>query len=333
MREEIQHSMPMTEVPARQIPGLRYAMALGAGIRQIMMTTWGGLGDQVCGEPALRYAFKLYPDYKISLYTSFPELFKHMPFQKIYSKDQQHQLKDDEWLTLHTNSPHNNMSRDFLAHHFTQCVDFSTLCAFQRQLPLKDRHVQLQGDKMEQTQPIVIHPGRHWQSKTFPKSWWNGVIKWIVDEFGPENVCIVGKDIDKDTGTVDVDTAGAIDLRNKLSLRELVTVCKAAKVILTNDSAPLHIGAAGDAWVLFVASCKESEHLLHWRYGKWAWRMEALELDGLWNHIDTRPVRETPLSIDTMPNWLLYQLLPTPYDVLERVKAAYENYGQTYGQR
>lgn len=303
----------MIDVPAKHIPPFRYKFAREAGVKQIMMTTWGGMGDQVCAEPALRYAFKLFPGYEISLLTSFPELFAHLPFKKVFLKSEAAELNEDEWLVLHTNHPHSNMTRDFLAHHFTQCVDFSSLCAFQRQLPIADRHIQLPEWDM-QVHPgsrIIIHPGRHWQSKTFPKAWWNELIKRVSDSHS--GVVIVGKDVDEHTGTVDVDVPNnCLDLRNKLSIPELTMILKKAKVVITNDSAPLHMAAAGDAHILFVATCKEPDHLMHWRHGKFGWRMHSLGLDGLWNHQSSCPIREEALNIDTMPVGLLEKCLPLP---------------------
>jgi len=312
-------------VPPRQIPPFRYKIAMDAGIKQIMMTTWGGLGDQVCGEPALRYAFKLFPDYEISLLTSFPELFTHLPFKRIYSKNEAPTLNDEDWLVLHTNHPHENMARDFITHHFTQCVDFSTLCAFQRQIPIKDRHVQVaRGDKgpvpINQTR-IVLHPGRHWQSKTFPKAWWDELLRRVCDSHS--GVAIVGKDVDEHTGTVDVEVPrNCLDLRNQLSLVELSTVLQDARLVMTNDSAPLHIAAAGDAHILFVATCKEPDHLLHWRHGKFGWRMKNLGLDGLWNHQSSCPIREEPLTIDVMPQGVLERSLPLPRVVAGEITKA-----------
>jgi len=317
----------MVDVPAKNIPPFRYDIAKKAGIKQIMMTTWGGLGDQVCGEPALRYAFKLFPDYEISLLTSYPELFTHLPFKAIINNKslEAKSLNDDEWLVLHTNHPHHSMARDFLAHHYTQCVDFASLCAFQRQLPIRDRQIQIaKGDRVVDLwqSRIVIHPGRHWQSKTFPKAWWDEVIQRLCQTYS--GVVIVGRDVDEETGTVPVEVPeNCIDLRNKLTLAQLATILTEAKVVVTNDSAPLHIAAAGDAHILFLATCKEADHLMHWRHGEFGWRMKNLSLDGLWNHQDSCPIRDEPLTIDTMPSGLMEKCLPNPRVVIEQVRKAF----------
>lgn len=318
----------MLDVPAKHIPAIRYSLAKKDNVKQILMTTWGGLGDQVCAEPTLKYAFTLFKDYEISLMTSFPELFTHLPFVNIFKSGspESMRLNEDEWLILHTNHPNNCMTRDFITHNYTHCVDFSSLCAFQRQLPIKDRTIKLSCDEQDRVLPfgqgrIIIHAGRHWQSKTFPATWWNKVIKLISDNFS--GVVLVGKDVDQETGTVEVEqNINVIDLRNKLTLRQLALILGEAKVVLTNDSAPLHMATIGDAYILFIASCKQDDYLYHWRNSFFGYKMKNLGRDGLWNHQDSCPIRDEPLTIDTISNGLLNNLLPHPEVVLKNVKIA-----------
>ena len=318
----------LVQVPAKQVPPYRYAIAKEREIKQIMMTTWGGLGDQVCGEPALRYAFKLFQGYEISLLSSFPELFQHLPFECRYHKSFAANLNDQDWLVIHTNPSQFTMSRDFVNHHFTQVVDFSTICAFQRQLPIVDRTVQLAKSDWHTKNdfPILIHPGRHWSSKTFPKAWWEQVIAKLAARF-PGKIAIIGKDIDRETGTVDVALPVGVvtDLRNKLDLLDLSSACQAAKVVITNDSSPLHIAAAGDATILFIASCKEADHLMHWRMNQWTrkvefgHKMKNLGRDGLWNHQSSIPIRDTDFRIDIMDESLMEKILPDSSVVVDEV--------------
>lgn len=322
----------MIDVPAKQIPPFRYQIARDSKIKQVMLTTHGGLGDQVCAEPTLRYAFKLFEGYEISLLTAFPELFTHLPFKNVFqSKSPEAKaLIEDEWLVLHTYHPENHMNQDFLSHTYTHCVDFSSISAFQRQLPIADRHVKLPSVIVPalvatDRRRIVIHPGRHWPSKTFPKAWWDEVIKRLCQSYS--GVAIIGKDISEDAGTVDVEIPdNCTDLRNKLSTNELLQVLREADAVITNDSAPLHIAAAGNAFIFFIATCKEPDYLLHWRHGRFGWRMRNLGTDGLWNHQNSCPVREESLFIDKMPPGLLERCLPTSAVVLREVARALTEY-------
>jgi len=313
-----QLKVPMVEVPARQIPGLRYSLAIKAGVKQIMMTTWGGLGDQVCAEPTLRYAAKLFDGYDICLMTSYPQLFTHIKFKKVFTKGDLAVLSDDDWLVLHTYMPPHNMGGEFVVHHYTQAVDAASLYAFQRQLPVQDREISLPGAPLTFRQPdIVIHPGRHWPSNTFPKHWWSEVIARIASS--GVTVGIVGKDVSEDIGTVDVDLPkNCLDLRNRLSLEELVSVLQMTRVVLTNDSAPLHIAASGWAKILFLAGAKHPDYITHWRNGVFGARMENLTTGGLWDSQESSPARETPLSVDAMDPSEYDRILPTPAHVAGR---------------
>lgn len=329
MREDLKNDPDlMIQVPVKQVPPFRYAVAKEKGIKQIMMTTWGGLGDQVCGEPTLRYAFKLFEGYEISLLSSFPDLFTHLPFKNIFHKSHSPNLNDAEWLVLHTNTPHDNMARDFITHHFTQVVDFGSLCALQRQLPIEDRAVKLAQSSwaLSWDYPILIHPGRHWTSKTFPKYWWDDVIGSLAKMY-PGRIALIGKDIDKDTGTVSVTVPpGVTDLRNKLNLLDLSSALQGAAVVITNDSAPLHIAAAGWAKIIFVASCKEADHLKHWRRNnenwqvEWAWRMANVERTGLWNMQSSIPIRDSEFRIDRMSPGMMEKVLPATWEILSEVE-------------
>lgn len=314
----------MVEVPAKQIPPFKFQIADKSGVTQIMMTTGGGLGDQVCAEPALRHAFEVFKGHEISLITDYPDLFRHLPFKRIYARKEAADLVDDEWIALHTYLPIGNMGADFVGHHFTQAVDYASLCALQRQLPVRDRQIKLTHAvpaDPEQTR-IAIHPGKYWPANTFPREWWSTVISMLCEIY-PNQVAIVGKDVSEDHGTVDVIVPdGCVDLRNKQSITELAGVLFHADVVITNDSGPLHVAAAGEAHILFIAGSKHPDYITHWRRGQFGWRMKNLGLDGLWNHQSTNPIRRAPLQMDEMSAEVNARVLPTPASVVYQVRHA-----------
>src|ERR1035437_3929426 len=79
------------QIPARMMPGFRTNEAIQNKVeRNLLFKTWGGLGDQICAEPTIRYAFKEFKDCTISLATEHPGLFDHLPFKKTFDlKDSQ----------------------------------------------------------------------------------------------------------------------------------------------------------------------------------------------------------------------------------------------------
>lgn len=299
-------------INAKDLPSYRLAQETS----KIMMTTWGGLGDQVCAEPALRYAFKLFPNHEISLLTSFPELFSHLPFHKVYTKDQTSELNEADYIVIHTNH-HGGIGSEFLHHHFTQPVDFSTLCAFQRQIPIKERIIRTPFPTVREFD-VLLHPGRHWPSKTFPREWWEAI---ALELSGRRiNVAIVGKDISSELGTVEMDVPiGAVDLRNKLTLPEFVSQLLGTKVLITGDSAPLHLASSGTAHIGFVTTSKHPDHLLHYRARGFGWRMQNLGKGGYWEHDPGYPIRSDQYRIDLLPEGMLESVLPSPQEVVEYV--------------
>lgn len=301
------------------IPSLKYDRAKQKNLKKIMITTHGGLGDQVCAEPTMRYAFKIYKDYDLYLGSSFPELFTHLLFKELFNKEELIKQDPEEYLVLHTNSAPNNIVSDFYSHYFTQPVEFCSLAGLQRQLPIKDRQIQLSASPVQFLDiDIAIHPGKNWPSKTFPKEWWDELIHKLAQTY---KIAIVGKDVDNLIGTVDVSVPqGAYDLRNKLNLNELTSILQNVKICITNDSSPIHIAASGDAHILFVSTIKHPDYLMHWRNGQFGYKMKDFSRDGLWNHINESPIRNEELRIDVLPDGLMEKILPQPNEIIDYIK-------------
>lgn len=315
----------MTElaIPAFMIPSWRTQMAIDKGVEQkIMLRTWGGIGDQICAEPAIRFAIKTFKNCRIFLASEAPELFRHLEFEKVFNL-KEHQPIWDQYLTFDMIRPPSDLSWEFMSHMIVNCVDYCSLCAFRCMLPIAEREVRLDSPALEETfyiegllenrkSQIVIHPGKHWQSKTFPKDWWDEVIGYLVEK-GITPI-LIGANTDDNRGTVDVSTDGCLDLRNKLSLMESVALLKQTKVLLTNDSSPLHMAVDSDAWILFVATVKHPDYIMHWRKGQWAWRMQNHGKGGIWDVINYCPNVQNKIEVENVGDELLRSWLPNPHE-------------------
>ncbi len=333
------------------IPSFRTQLAIQRGVeKNILLKTWGGLGDQICAEPTLRFALKTFKECKVSLASECPELFSHLNFHEVFDLKKVQPVYEN-YLTFNTITPINHLEWEFMSHMITNCVDYPSLSAFRCQLPVKDKEIFLK--PMPKGTPyyqragvferfavnanefnVCIHPGRHWQSKTFPKSWWDKVIQELVaHRFTP---LIIGADTDDNRGTVDVDTAGCIDLRNQLSVAESIWILQRAHVLLTNDSSPLHMAASqdpddkytGNTWIGYVATCKHPDYISHWRKGQWSWRMFNFGKGGIWDHISYCPNTTNEISAENVGD-LLMEWLPDPSDL---VKWTYNLYLYLYSQ-
>lgn len=317
-------------LPAKFIPGFRSDEAIQNGVeRNLLFKTWGGIGDQICAEPTLRYAFKEFKDCQISLASEIPELFRHLPWKKIYNLEES-QPYWKRYFVFDTIVSPKHLLWQFVSHCITNCVDFPSICALRCQLPIKDREIHLAPKEPSGTIPywdndkaVFIHAGKHWASKTFPKDWWDAVINLLVDA-GLIPV-LIGADADDNRSTVDVDASRCVDLRNKLSINDSIWYVQRAKVLLTNDSAPLHMAASknpddletGKTWIGFVATCKHPDYISHWRNGQWSWREENLGLGGMWDIIDNCPNKGEEVTVEFVDEDLLRSWLPEPKKVVE----------------
>lgn len=320
-------------VPGTMIQSFRTQVAIDRGVEQnIMLRTWGGLGDQICAEPTLRFAIKTFKGCKVSLASEMPELFEHLDFDAVFDLRKATPIYEN-YLLFDTIVPPSHLTWEFMSHMLVNCVDFPSLCAFRCQLPTADREVVLEPDDKvfhkiavlhspgDWSRCVAVHAGRHWQSKTFPAPWWNSVINGIIRTgFIP---VLIGANTDDNRGTVDVDTLSCIDLRNKLSVMESVALLQSVPVLVSNDSAPIHMAASGDSWIGYVATCKHPDYITHWRKGQWSWRMENLGLGGIWDVLDYCPNKQNAVEAENVGEHL-EKWLPTPDSVAEWVASKFK---------
>lgn len=314
------HETQEIQMPAMWLPSFRTGLAAQRGAeRNLMFHTWGGLGDQVCAEPAMRYAIKHFHDCKFTLASEQPALFRHLPFERVFDLEQEQPIWN-KYFVFRTIQDVTHIQWEFMSHMLIQAVDYCSLNMFRLQMPIADReinldplppqpHIEMQIPKVPQ---VVIHAGRHWQSKSFPKDWWDAVL----EQLNKEGILpiLIGANTDDNRGTVDVDPQHCLDLRNQTSINDLMWICKNAQVLLTNDSSPLHIAAAGRAWIGFIATCKHPDYITHHRQGVWGWRMKNFGRGGIWDHQNYCPNVTQTVEVDKVPPDMLRSWLPDPKD-------------------
>lgn len=314
-------------LPLNEVPSFRVWDACEKKVaHNLLFSTWGGIGDQICAEPTIRYAIKNFKQEKISLLSKYSELYSHLKFDHIYSSEQE--VPWSNYLHLRTAVPSEDFTAEFFSHMLTNCIDFPAICALRMQLPTpQDKQILLTGkepsgsaaDELNRLSkpPILVHPGKHWATKTFPKEWWDEVLYWLRTETTP---VIIGGTI-SDRTTVDVDTDNCIDMRGKLSVQETVWLCQHAAVLLTNDSSPLHMAASDDAkdvssmpWIGFIATAKRPEYIMHWRAGHFGYREQNFSSGGLWDIQNYCPNQTGTIMADKIDEKTLLSWLPRPRD-------------------
>ncbi len=309
-------------IPAIEIPSYRTGKALERGnAHKMLFTTWGGIGDQICAEPTLRFAIDTFKQCEVYLASENPELYRHLSFKKVFDTRKVKPIKEN-YLVFETIPDPARLTFEFVSHCVTHCVDFPTLASLRCTTPISYKSViltpkisperKLELSEFIDNKYVAIHAGRHWPSKTFPASWWNGVLEQLkLEGYIP---VLFGKD-EETQGTVDTITEGCVDLREKTTLEESIWLLQRMKSMVTNDSSPMHMAATGDAYIAFIASAKHHDFLYHWRHGKWAWRMQHFNKGGIWDTLSHCPNQQEPVLVDQVNLETLKSWLPEPKEI------------------
>jgi Glycosyltransferase family 9 (heptosyltransferase) len=321
-------------VPARFVPSFRVCFADEHGGRnRILFRMHGGLGDIICAEPAVRFAMKHFKGLEFNLMTLYPALFQHLKFEKIFTPENVAELVMDDYLMFENTDTANQLAAEFVCHTLMHGIDYASLYMWRQILPHDEREIVLRPSAEEfakvdavfctQTD-VVVHAGKTWPSRTFPKNWWDKIIS-SIKEAGYRPV-LIGGDVDPGFGpkgaarasTVEVDVPeGVLDLRYKLTISETVALLKRARVLLSNDSSPVHMATTGDAWIGFLSTVKHPDHMYTYRKGAWRWRMQDLALGGIYQSMDTCPNKKETIRVDLVDVVELLSWLPTPKSVVE----------------
>ena len=140
-------------------------------------------------------------------------------------------------------------------------------------------------------------------------------------------VVLIGKDVDENIGTVNVDATGCIDLRNRCTLSETIYLLQNSNYLVCSDSSPLHMAATGRAHIAFVATAKHQDFIYHWRKNEdgkveWAWRMQHFNRGGMWEVVDQCPNKSHNVTVDLVDQETLVGWLPGTDEILQYVNTA-----------
>lgn len=326
--------MDTARVNAWDLPHYRFKCAKDAGReKHLAFVTYGGIGDVLCSEPTVRYALENFVSAglaeKIYVVTRFPEIFSHLDVEVIeVAPDGKIELEGGrgQYHFLYCGHPEGNLQHMFFTHNNMLPVDYPALSALRLQLPLKYRPVQckVSDTSLEVSSDMVyVHAGAHWKSKRFPTEWWDEVLNQLAD-CGLIPVLIGGPPTEDQSnpGTVNVNPSGCLDLRGKLSIADSAEHLSKAKVLLTNDSFPLHLATIGGAHIGFFATAKSPEYLMHYRHTddgiQLGWRMENLARGGAYERTLLPNAEMNHLSVATQEE--LAKWLPHPKLVAEWAK-------------
>lgn len=229
--------------------------------KRIMIDMPGALGDCVAMEPLVRYLIcELEPTARVTVRTSFPDVFEHI---RIVRTEGSFRCVPEDWdrgqAYCHINLAHRFDRASFNLMH---PLDYGGLCAFGGHVPAEHRSIRLTSKHSMNmvSGHILIHAGASWPSKTFPSDFWQSVIDKLIDD--GHKIALIGKTYsDGVRGTVPIDGSRCLDLRNRLSLSELIAAIRDSKMLISNDSSPVHISGAFLNPTIMITSAKQPEFI------------------------------------------------------------------------
>lgn len=256
--------------------------------KHILVDIQGGLGDQICVEPTLRFMRKyVYKDDDITLLTHFPRIFEHLKNEfKIFEHGEFVRELDTPYYHICSLPGPETLMWGCVSNLLCHTVDFSAMALLRRILPNKDKQITLTVNpedikkvvevigNVNLKNLILVHAGRHWQSKTFPINWWQDLVDELIKE--KLQICLIGKD-ELTRGVVDIIARKeVIDTRNLLDIGSLVGLISQSKILISNDSSPIHIAGAFDNHIILIPTCKHPDHLLPYRNNRQDYKTSAL---------------------------------------------------------
>ncbi len=350
-----QNKIPQVQMRADIVPSWRALESIKRGtLNKVMALLRGGLGDEVCTEPSIRFAFKYFtknrPDFELSLITKYPTLWRHLPLKQVYDgkRDDLRIFKPAyHWTTNYP--PAGSLEWEFYCVPFCNTVDQTAISMWKCMLHVEDKDIHLTpepsfekiskeesaelDDLISKGRLVLIHAGATWLSRTFKTSWWNEVVQACIDQ-GIKPV-LIGASPRDGVGTEEVNPRGCIDLRDRCTLDDTIFLCQRATALFTNDSAPLHLAAStdpnddstGKTWIGYAATIRHPSFITHFRrnpetkVNEWNYREVNLgdESRGLWHDLDyylTAP--DKAVALDSFgAGARLQEILPAPKRVAE----------------
>ncbi|MDD5649646.1 MAG: glycosyltransferase [Candidatus Nanoarchaeia archaeon] len=304
--------------------------------RNIVIVVSGGMGDQVDAEPTLRFLEKVYKDNttEIIITTHWPRLFKHLKYKIIHHDDFNPSIFQP-FFQIKTFPDPKTVVYSIISNLLCHTVDYCSIASLQRVLPLQEKIIKIQTTKEDDDEldeilkgfdlrkAVIVHPGRHWESKTFPIEWWQKVVDGISKEIP---VCLIGTDDHENRGAYQLELpSNSISLIDRTSVGVLISAISRAPVLLSNDSVPIHLAGAFDNWIIIMPTCKHPDHVLPFRKTSEGYITPYHKADALYKKLtlddcDQRPTTwiEGGATAELIKqNWDFY--LPTEEEVIEKV--------------
>ena len=285
--------------------------------KTLKVSVGGGLGDQICAEPIVREIRRLYPYDRLVVASHWPELWEDLPYETEVVDIRRHFLPD-VYTVFHTYSPPEDDAWKYMTHVFAHSTDFSSQIAIRRVLPPEKKTIMFRYTPRQKLNmyaklklfegdlngAICLHPGRTWRTKTMTPEFWEEILDGIKDLGRP--VVVFGKDGKDLQGLVPITIPeGVIDARNKLTLKESLALLDLSSIMISNDSAPIHLAGATDIWIVGIFTAKHTNFVLPFRHGSQNYKtVEINERPSCWPcNSDAVTTVPSEVRADYCTNW------------------------------
>lgn len=271
-------------------------------VQNLVFLCQGGLGDQLCAEPVVRYARNRFPGSNVFVVSEERDFFFHLGVRAFGYGNMLELPGNETVMVFKTFSAEQSGFGCNLFHP----VDFASMSALKRQLPLDDRSIRLDafgGPELVNREDVIVHPGLTWPTRTFPYSWWQEVVDRIARD---RRVVLVGTS----ARTIRLECpSGCVDLRD-CSMRRFIAEMSSDCTIVTNDSLPVHVAGAFDNWICLIPTCKHPDLVLPYRNGTTRHRVSCLFKELMSERLEN--------DFDTVPKGShIMDYLPDPSEVVE----------------
>jgi hypothetical protein len=308
---------------------------------RVVLAAGARLGDVVCAEPVIRYMIeKVYTDYQIDIVSSSPRVFAHLSDRARVMSFEQHKhemagQKDVAYKAINAMVPQTHPIWRFMDGGAMNTTDFMSILCLKKLLPDAYRSIRLDTSVQGMTEVlevlanqidfkrfVLVHPGQGWPSKTFPAEFWQEVIKGL--RLYNIEVGIIGKNTEYENGIGVQDfevPRDVTDFRELLSLDGLIAAIANASVLISNDSAPVHIAGAFDNRIVLIPTCKHPDQVLPWRKGDKYYNATVLHGKLMADDPQFEPTRLYGYRLRDIPEGhIIEEYLPDPVELVSHVR-------------
>ncbi len=257
-----------------------------------LMDVIGAFGDSLCSEPVVRYAIRNLKDADVRIMTNHPQIFRHfnkpmgvsheelgltgVPFVHLFNRFE---------MIMEGGQRGTHRIIEHAPPLLVESINFISMLMLRRTLPDADKKISVPfedtteklekmiGGRLENLTLLHVGSAAAEKIRLFPENYCDDLVT-LLEKDGP--IALIGKTNEHGGGWVKPRNSWAIDLVDKLTWDDFLTVISKAKLLITNDSAPVHAASMFDNWLIVLPTIRHPDRLIHPRKGHRYYKALAL---------------------------------------------------------